>query len=740
MEVRVTILLRNELSVTFSTCSATWAFPSFLLMFIMYIPPFGDILMTRIVPGFTVMALITFITATPIQFGTGKRFYVHAWKSLKHWRADMNVLIALGTSSAYFYSLFACLYSMFNPQFMAEVFFDTSAMLIPIIILGKYLETVAKGKTSEAVRKLMSLQPPSAVLVEIDEFGHVLSEKEIDFSLVQQGDFLKVLPGAKIPTDGEVVTGSTSVDESMITGESLPVEKIKGSQVIGGTINQKGLFIMKATRVGAHTSLAQIVRYVQDAQTDKAPIQLFADKVSTVFVPAVVGIAVLTFIVWYWLGANGVVKPPVGSSPFLFALLFSISVVVISCPCALGLATPTAVMVGTGIGAENGILIKGGSHLETTHKISAIIFDKTGTLTMGKPVVTEFELVPVSEQTQQQGSELDINKSKTLFSPEQIHAFVAAAESGSEHPLARALMDYCTEFAPKFPPASDFHYSAGQGIRCAVRNHDVLIGNRSWTTSFGVYVSPAIENRMRALESTGNTAVLVSIDGKLSAIAGVADPAKPEARAAIAHLRGMGISCWMVTGDNRRTAEAVASQIGIDSVIAEVLPAQKSEKVRQLQYGGAVVAMVGDGINDSPALAAADVGIAIGAGTDIAIEAADMVLMKDNLLDVITAIDLSKATFSRIRLNYLWALIYNLLGIPLAAGLFYPLGITIPPIVAGLAMAFSSISVLISSLLLKRYRKPNISVDVPSVIVDLPSGRPRRKRSIGQVPLLRDYE
>eukprot|EP01122_Echinamoeba_exundans_P013197 TRINITY_DN5726_c0_g1_i1.p1 TRINITY_DN5726_c0_g1~~TRINITY_DN5726_c0_g1_i1.p1 ORF type:complete len:989 (+),score=128.12 TRINITY_DN5726_c0_g1_i1:168-3134(+) len=709
--------------------SSTWAFPSFLIMFLMYVPPFDGILMTRVLPGFSVMALVTFVTATPIQFGTGKRFYSHAWTALKHKRADMNVLIALGTSCAYFYSLFACVYAIFNPEFLAEVFFDTSAMLIPIIILGKYLETVAKGRTSEAVKKLMSLQPPTAVLVEMDDSGHVLSESEIDFSLVQQGDTLKVLPGAKIPTDGEVLLGNTSIDESMITGESIPVEKAKGSQVIGGTINQKGLIIMRATRVGSHTSLAQIIRYVQDAQTDKAPIQVFADRVSAVFVPAVVGLSLVTFTVWYALASNGVVVTPIGSSPFLFALLFAMSVIVISCPCALGLATPTAVMVGTGIGAENGILIKGGSHLETAHKISAIIFDKTGTITQGKPAVTEFELVSNAEQR----GGINAARPNECFSLDDIHAFIASAESNSEHPLARALLEYCSGLCPSVPPATEFQYSSGQGISCLVKGNRVLIGNRSWMSAYEIFVAPSVDTRMRSMEQAGNTVVLVGVNGVLQAIVAVADPVKPEARAAISHLRGMGLSCWLVTGDNKRTAEAVARYVGVDNVIAEVLPGQKSEKVRQLQYAGAVVAMVGDGVNDSPALAAADVGIAIGAGTDIAIEAADLVLMKSNLLDVITAIDLSRATFNRIRLNYLWAIIYNVLGIPLAAGLFYPLGITIPPIVAGLAMAFSSISVLISSLMLKRYRKPSIKVDstLHSVVVE---------SSRGQTPLLRDFE
>lgn len=698
-------------------------------MFIMSVPPFDDILMTRVLPGFSSMALITFITATPIQFSTGRRFYTHAWVALRHRRADMNVLIALGTSAAYFYSIFACVYAMFRPDFDAEVFFDTSAMLIPIIILGKFLETVAKGRTSEAVKKLMSLQPPTALLVEMDDEGRIVSEKEIDFMLVQRGDLLKVLPGAKIPTDGEVMAGVTSVDESMITGESIPVEKNKGAQVIGGTINQKGSVIVRATRVGAHTSLAQIIRYIQDAQTDKAPIQMFADRVSSVFVPAVVVVALVTFFVWFGLTSTGVVVVPKGSTTFLFPLLFAISVIVISCPCALGLATPTAVMVGTGIGAENGILIKGGSHLETAHRISTVIFDKTGTLTVGKPAVTAFDFV---------GDHSDFRPSSlsNSLSNVDVYMFVAAAESGSEHPLARALLDYCTEQSPQFPVANDFEYTSGRGIRCSVKGHSVVIGNRGWHDENSIVVSDTIESSMRVSEQAGNTVVLVSVDSRVRAIVSVADILKPEARACVSHLRSRGISCWMVTGDNHRTAEAVARSVGIDNVLADVLPNQKSEKVRQLQYGGAVVAMVGDGVNDSPALAAADVGIAIGAGTDIAIEAADMVLMKDNLLDVITAIDLSQATFNRIRLNYMWAIIYNLLGIPLAAGVFYPLGFTIPPVVAGIAMALSSVSVLLSSLLLKRYKKPSIDVVLDSVVVDV--SRPSKSRA--HAPLLKDYE
>jgi Cu+-exporting ATPase len=453
---------------------------------------------------------------------------------------------------------------------------------------------------------------------------------------------------------------------------------------------------------------------VRDAQTEKAPIQLMADKISGVFVPVVVSLAVLVFIVWISISASGKVSIPKGNTPFLFALLRAISVVVISCPCALGLATPTAVMVGTGIGAKNGILIKGGRNLEMAHQIKSIIFDKTGTLTWGKPRVTNLDTFGVDRN----GSNLTLD---------EFYMLVALAEGCSEHPLAATIVEHMKDLHsnshaspwPKEASANNFQYESGKGITCQVLNHKVAIGNRALMSMCHTEVPESVDARMINLEEFGNTCVIVSIDERAVALIALADTVKPEAKLAVAHLERMGITPWMVTGDNKRTAHAVAAQIGIKNIMAEVLPGQKADKVKQLQLGGEVVAMVGDGVNDSPALAAADVGIAIGDGTDIAIEAADMVLIKNNLLDVITAIDLSKKTFNRIRANYLWAILYNALGIPLAAGLFWPFGILIPPIAAGIAMAFSSVSVVVSSLLLKRYRKPIIHVDLDSVQVEM---------------------
>lgn len=756
---------------------AIFGIPLLIMMFVMAVPSLNRVLMTRIVTGISAGDFMSWLCATPIQFWVGRKFYTGAIKALRNKRADMNVLVMLGTTAAYLYSLFAVAYAIIVPSYEPQTFFDTSGMLIPIVFIGKYMETLAKGKTSEAVKQLISLHANSAILVKGSPYSAASSSSnsmdrddsqfdesedvEIDLRLVQKNDILKVQPGSKVPTDGIIVHGSSHVDSSMLTGESMPVEVKEGSTVIGGTINQHGSFLMRATKVGRNTQLSQIIRYVRDAQTEKAPIQLLADRISGVFVPLVVSLAVVTFIVWIISSTVGKVKIPSGTTPFLFALLRSISVVVISCPCALGLATPTAVMVGTGIGAKNGILIKGGKTLEMAHKIKAIIFDKTGTLTHGKPKVTVLDTFGIGSSSSDSSPLAKLNLDIFDF-----YRIVAAAESNSEHPLAATIvahmnsmqssLDYYEDGRHETPQgkgrvpfeSSAFVYESGMGITCQVNAYHVAIGNRALMAKYrnGASTdspsSPSIpdfvEQKMKNLEEFGNTCVLVAIDSEPVALIAMADTIKPEARITIANLEKMGIEAWMVTGDNRRTAEAVAKQIGIKNVMAEVLPGQKAEKVRQLQKGGnpsfqqgfvnaassfgtmregdsVVVAMVGDGVNDSPALAAAEVGIAIGDGTDIAIEAADMVLIKNNLLDVITAIDLSKRTFRRIRLNYLWAILYNALGIPLAAGVFWPVGILIPPIAAGLAMAFSSVSVVLSSLLLKRYRKPIISVPLDEV-------------------------
>eukprot|EP01087_Luapelamoeba_hula_P009187 TRINITY_DN2361_c0_g1_i1.p1 TRINITY_DN2361_c0_g1~~TRINITY_DN2361_c0_g1_i1.p1 ORF type:complete len:880 (+),score=129.55 TRINITY_DN2361_c0_g1_i1:194-2833(+) len=675
---------------------------------------------TPVVHSITLVMLIEWALTTPVQFIIGARFYSAAWSALKRGAGNMDLLVALGTSISYFYSVFIIILNLIDSSYKPVVFFETSAMLITFILLGKYLEFAAKGRTSDAISKLLSLKPKTAIMLEMDS-GRIVSEKEIAADLIEVNDYLKVLPGATVPADGLVVTGESSINEAMITGESMPVAKVVGDKVIGGSVNHTGTFVMSATRVGRDSGLAQIIRLVEEAQTHKAPIQSYADKISAYFVPVVISLALLTFVVWLIIGAAGGIPQKFlddEGSDFLVALLFAISVVVIACPCALGLATPTAVMVGTGVGALNGILIKGADHLETAHKISAVLFDKTGTLTHGKPALTDF-CVFTSQLTRPRFFEL-----------------LGIVESQSEHPLAKAIVEYVTKeenLVLQTDLAHDFRGSTGRGITCDIGDFKrVHVGNREWiaaATSFKV--NPEIEQRMSGLEREGKTVILVAfenlagedIKGKakgkgdeevqgLVGMVALADTLKPEAAATIHYLKQKGIESWMVTGDNHRTAGVIAREAGItaEHVFAEVLPAQKAVKVKELRAQGHVVAMIGDGINDSPALSAADIGIAIGAGTDVAIEAASMVLVKNDLRDVVTAIDLSHKTFQRIRLNFMWAMIYNLTGIPLAAGLGAPFGIIIPPMMAGMAMALSSVSVVVSSLLLKRYTKPQLGV------------------------------
>ncbi len=681
------------------TYSAILTIPFLIMMINMLFSEngFTRFLMSPLFSTFTAEAIIGLIFATPIQFWIGKDFYVKAYKAVRHGSATMDVLVALGTSAAYFYSLFAIIYEYFKPIFEAQVFFETSAFLITFILLGKFLEARAKGKTSEAIKKLVELKAKNAILLELDDDGKVISEKEISSDLIQNGDVLKVYPGEKVPTDGEIVFGSSALDESMITGESLPVNKTHGDNVIGATVNQQGVLHVKATKIGAETTISQIIKLVEEAQSSKAPIQGLADRISAVFVPIVVGIAIVDFIVWYTLLATGVVPQswlPPGTSSFIFSFLLAISVLVIACPCALGLATPTAVMVGTGLGADNGILIKGGGPLETAYKIDSIILDKTGTITHGKPTLTD--IIPVGE----------LDKDKVLY-------YAASAESGSEHPLGKSISNYGTEHLGSIGIPENFKAISGHGISSQIDNHEVLVGSRKLMTDNNISIDDNTESEMIKLEELGKTAMIVAVGSKVEGIIAVADTVKEESLRAINQLKKMNIDVWMVTGDNKRTAAAIAKEVNIDHVLSEVLPDQKASKVKSLQDTGKIVAMVGDGINDSPALAQADVGIAIGAGTDVAIETADMVLMKSDLTDVVTAIDLSKKTLNRIKLNFGWAFGYNIIGIPFAAGLLIPLlrsltgeTITLPPALAGLAMAFSSVSVVTSSLLLKRYKKP----------------------------------
>ena len=620
-----------------------------------------------------VFKYIGFVLATPVQIIAGAQFYRGFWHALRRRTGNMDTLVAIGTSAAYFYSLAAT----FVPALAMEpVFYETAALLLTFVILGKLLEARAKGKTSDAIKKLMGLAAKTARVVRDG------SEIDIPVEDVLVGDIVVVRPGEKVPVDGVLTDGTSAVDESMLTGESIPVEKREGDTVIGATLNRLGTFRFRATKVGADTALAQIVKLVEEAQGSKAPVQRFADRISAVFVPVVVALAVLTFLVWLFVVPR-FVDPSIymDVTPFIKALLAGTAVVVIACPCALGLATPTAIMVGTGKGAENGILIKSGEALETAYKIRAIVFDKTGTLTHGKPVVTDVELA--------EGHDV-----------ERVFMLAAALERGSEHPLAEAIVARAKERELHLPTVDGFAAVPGHGVEGRVDGMWVAFGNRRLMAAEGIDIS-RYEDRIAALESEGKTVMLVGVNkAKLAGIIAVADTLKDNSKEAVERLARLGVEVFMITGDNRRTAEAIASQAGIasDHVLAEVLPEHKAEEVAKLQERGLVVAMVGDGINDAPALAQADVGIAMGAGTDIAMETGGIVLIKNDLRDVVTAIELSRATMRKIRQNFFWALGYNSLGIPVAA-----LGL-LKPELAGAAMALSSVSVVTSSLMLRRFR------------------------------------
>jgi Cu+-exporting ATPase len=616
--------------------------------------------------------LIMFALATPVQFIAGYQFYIGAYKALRNRTANMDTLIAVGTSAAYFYSVAV----IFAPGLVAmdHVYFDSSAMIIALILFGKYLEAKAKGSTSEAIKRLMGLQAKTArVLREGQEVEMPVDELDV-------GDVVIVRPGEKIPTDGVVVDGSSSVDESIITGESIPVSKDEGSEVIGATINGSGLLRVRATRVGKDTALAQIVKLVEDAQVAKAPIQRLADRVAAVFVPAVITIALAAFFFWYFLGVPAFAS---GEPAFTFSLTIFITVLVIACPCALGLATPTAIMVGTGKGAENGILIKGGDALEIAGTVDTVVFDKTGTLTEGRPEVEEVLSFDAS-------------------CPDML-SLVASAEVGSEHPLGEAIVRKARSDGLELSGVEGFEGLAGKGVKASVSGRSIVAGNRGLLDEIGIPLGER-EGDVASLEERGMTAVLIAIDGRLCGAIGIADVLKPTSAEAVAELKGMGIEVVMITGDNRRTAQAIANKLGIEKVLAEVLPGDKAKEVSRLQSEGRKVAMVGDGINDAPALAQADVGMAIGSGTDVAVEAGDIVLIKDDPRDAVAAIQLSRQTMHKIRQNLFWAFGYNTAGIPVAAGVLYPfLGILLSPIIAAGAMAFSSVSVVTNAALLKRY-------------------------------------
>lgn len=638
------------------------------LLILAMILPFLDIGLPMILENN--LPLIEFILATPVLFA-GSFFYSRGLLGAYRTRtATMDTLVAVGTGTAYLYSLVISIMIWMGDQTYGthDLYYEVAALLIAFILLGKYLEAIAKGKTSEAIRKLMGLQAKTATVKREGK------EIEIPIEEVQVGDLVIVKPGQKIPVDGMVVQGHSSVDESMITGESIPVEKQKGDTVIGATINKQGSFTFKATKVGSETALAQIIKLVEEAQGSKAPIQQLADKVSSYFVPAVIIIAIISFVVWSLLGMG-----------FFFALTIFVAVLIIACPCALGLATPTAIMVGTGKGAEHGILIKSAEALQKAQDITTIVFDKTGTLTKGKPEVT------------------DIVTARG-FTETDILEYAAIAEKRSEHPLGEAIVKKAVEKKIKLRDPTTFAAISGKGLEATIDRKKILLGNRALMKERGIAIA-SLEDTLQRLENEGKTAMILGVDKKVAGIIAVADTVKDHAKDAIDELHRLGKEVVMLTGDNTRTAQAIAKTVGIDRVLAEVLPEQKVEEIKRLQSEGKRVAMVGDGINDAPALAQAQIGIAIGSGTDIAIESGDIVLIKEDLRDVAKAMALSKYTMRKIRQNLFWAFFYNVLGIPIAAGILYPFtGWLLSPIIAGAAMAFSSVSVVSNALMMRRWR------------------------------------
>jgi P-type Cu+ transporter len=635
-----------------------------------------------IIPHFLHNSWVQLVLTTPVQFWCGASFYRNGWKAFKRRAATMDTLIALGTGAAYLYSLFVTLFPGF---FIAQglephVYYEVAATVITLILLGRLLENRAKGQTSEAIRKLIGLQARDARVIR----GGV--EMDIPITEVKVNDVILVRPGEKIPVDGEVITGASTVDEAMVTGESLPVQKQPGDGVIGATINKTGSFQFRVTRIGKDTFLSQIVKLVQQAQGSKAPIQRLADQVTGWFVPVVIAIAIATFVIWFNFMGN-----------FTLATITTVGVLIIACPCALGLATPTSVMVGTGKGAENGILIKGAQSLEQAHKIQTIVLDKTGTLTQGKPTVTDFVAV---------NGTADRNEIQLL-------QLAASVERNSEHPLAEAVVKYAQSQEVSLTQANNFQANAGSGVQALVADRLVQIGTQRWMIELGINTNP-IQQYKDTWEAAGKTVILIAVDGEIQGVMGIADALKPSSAAAVKALQKLGLKVVMLTGDNRKTAEAIAQQVGIGRVFSQVRPDQKAAIIQSLQQEGlrtlkkqkkSLIAMVGDGINDAPALAQADVGIAIGTGTDVAIAASDITLISGDLQGITTAIQLSRATIRNIQQNLFFAFIYNIIGIPVAAGILFPIfGWLLNPIIAGAAMALSSVSVLTNALRLRNFQ------------------------------------
>ncbi|MBE2156778.1 heavy metal translocating P-type ATPase [Staphylococcus argenteus] len=631
--------------------SAALSLPLLMLMFVH--------LFNMHIPSLFMNPWFQFILATPVQFIIGWQFYVGAYKNLRNGGANMDVLVAVGTSAAYFYSIYEMLRWLSGVTTQPHLYFETSAVLITLILFGKYLEARAKSQTTNVLGELLSLQAKEARILKDG------NEIMIPLNDVRVGDTLIVKPGEKIPVDGTIIKGMTSIDESMLTGESIPVEKNVEDTVIGSTMNKNGTITMTATKVGGDTALANIIKVVEEAQSSKAPIQRLADIISGYFVPIVVGIALLTFIVWITLVTPGIFEP---------ALVASISVLVIACPCALGLATPTSIMVGTGRAAENGILFKGGEFVERTHQIDTIVLDKTGTITNGRPVVTDYH---GDDQTLQ---------------------LLATAEKDSEHPLAEAIVNYAKDKHMQLTETTSFKAVPGHGIEATIEDHHILVGNRKLMAENDISLPKHISDDLTNYEQDGKTAMLIAVNHSLTGIIAVADTVKEHAKDAIKQLHDMGIEVAMLTGDNKNTAQAIAKQVGIDTVIADILPEEKAAQIAKLQQQGKKVAMVGDGVNDAPALVKADIGIAIGTGTEVAIEAADITILGGDLMLIPKAIYASKATIRNIRQNLFWAFGYNIAGIPIAA-----MGL-LAPWVAGAAMALSSVSVVTNALRLKKMR------------------------------------